>query len=91
MLTPGWHDVAIKYGNSPRAVGGASSSVLRLFVIDAAQVRGGEGKAARACSWLGQSPPRGLEGEEQSGVPKLTASPPSTALTPNPPGQFGQH
>jgi len=69
MLTPGWHDVAIKYGNSPRAVGGASSSVLRLFVIDAAQVRGGEGKAARACSWLGQSPPRGLEGEEQSGVP----------------------
>ena len=39
MLTPGWHDVAIKYGNSPRAVPGASSSVLRLFVIDAAQVR----------------------------------------------------
>ena len=39
MLTPGWHDVAIKYGNSPRVTGGAPSSVLRLFVIDAAQVR----------------------------------------------------
>ena len=39
MLTPGWHDVSIKYGNSPRLAGRAASSVLRLFVIDAAQVR----------------------------------------------------
>jgi hypothetical protein len=46
VLIPGWHDVDIKYGNSPRAVGGASSSVLRLFVIDAAQVR--ENGGARA-------------------------------------------
>jgi len=39
MLTPGWHDVTIKYGNLLRLVGAAPSSVLRLFVIDAAQVR----------------------------------------------------
>lgn len=44
MLTPGWHDVSIKYGNSPRLGGGSPSSVLRLFVIDAAQVRDATGR-----------------------------------------------
>ena len=50
MLTPGWHDVSIKYGNSPRLAGRAASSVLRLFVIDAAQVRKRERERERELS-----------------------------------------